>query len=172
MGLFSRFASKRSTANEPQFSATVLAIVAPATGNVVTLESTSDPAFSGRAMGDGVAIVPSEGTIVAPVSGTVGAIFPTGHAFAVATDDGATQVMVHIGIDTVQLDGTGFTAHVAQGERVSAGQPVVTIDLEKIAAAGFDPTTFVVVCERAAGTSLREHETGPVAAGDELLWLS
>ena len=172
MGLFSRFASKRSTANEPQVSAAALAIVAPATGNVVTLESTSDPAFSGRAMGDGVAIVPSEGTIVAPVSGTVGAIFPTGHAFAVATDDGATQVMVHIGIDTVPLDGTGFTAHVAQGERVSAGQPVVTIDLEKIAAADFDPTTFVVVCERAAGTSLREHETGPVAAGDELLWLS
>lgn len=172
MGLFSHFASKRSTANEPQVSAAALAIVAPATGNVVTLESTSDPAFSGRAMGDGVAIVPSEGTIVAPVSGTVGAIFPTGHAFAVATDDGATQVMVHIGIDTVQLNGTGFTAHVAQGERVSAGQPVVTIDLEKIAAAGFDPTTFVVVCERAAGTSLREHEAGPVAAGDELLWLS
>ena len=172
MGLFSRFASKRSTANEPQVDASVLAIVAPATGSVVTLESTSDPAFSGRAMGDGVAIVPTEGTIVAPVSGTVGAIFPTGHAFAVATDDGATQVMVHIGIDTVQLNGTGFTAHVAQGERVSAGQPVVTIDLKKIADAGFDPTTFVVVCERAAGTSLREHEAGPVSAGDELLWLS
>ena len=82
---------------------------------MVSLESTSDPAFSGRAMGDGVAIVPTEGTIVSPVSGTVGAIFPTGHAFAVATDDGATQVMVHIGIDTVQLGGTGFTAHVAQG---------------------------------------------------------
>lgn len=80
--------------------------------------------------------------------------------------------MVHIGIDTVQLGGTGFTAHVAQGERVSAGQPVVTIDIDKISAAGFDPTTFVVVCERAAGTSLREHEDGPVAAGDELLWLS
>lgn len=172
MGLFSRFASKRSTANEPEVSAPALAIVAPATGSVVTLESTPDPAFSGRAMGDGVAIVPSEGTIVAPVSGTVGAIFPTGHAFAVAADDGTTQVMVHIGIDTVQLNGTGFTAHVAQGERVSAGQPVVTIDLEKIAEAGFDPTTFVVVCERAAGTSLREHETGSVAVGDELLWLS
>lgn len=109
-------------------------------------------------MGDGVAIVPTEGTIVSPVSGTVGAIFPTGHAFAVATDDGATQVMVHIGIDTVQLGGTGFTAHVAQGERVSAGQPVVTIDIDKISAAGFDPTTFVVVCERAAGTSLREQD--------------
>lgn len=78
MGLFSRFASKRSTSNESQVNTNVLTIVAPATGKVVSLESTSDPAFSGRAMGDGVAIVPTEGTIVSPVSGTVGAIFPTG----------------------------------------------------------------------------------------------
>lgn len=172
MGLFSRFSSSLSKSNESQVNEAKLTIIAPVAGEVVALESTEDAAFSGRAMGDGVAIVPSSGEVVAPVSGTVGAIFPTGHAFAVAADDGTTQVMVHIGIDTVQLEGEGFVAHVAQGERVSAGQPVVSVDLEKVASAGFDPTTFVVVCERADGTSVREHAAGKVASGDELLWLS
>lgn len=172
MGLFSRLASMRSSSNEQQVKTSEFAIMAPATGNVVALESTTDPAFSSRAMGDGVAIVPTAGQIVSPVTGTVGAIFPTGHAFAIVTEDGATQVMVHIGIDTVRLKGRGFTTHVAQGDYVRSGQPIVTIDLDEVSAAGFDPTTFVVVCERRANTSVREHEEGSVSAGDELLWLS
>lgn len=172
MGLFSRLASKRSGSNDSQVRGGELAILAPVAGRVVALESTNDPAFSGRAMGDGVAIVPTSGEIVAPISGTVGAIFPTAHALAIAADDGSTQVMIHIGIDTVELGGAGFTAHVAQGERVSAGQPLVSVDLDEVAAAGFDATTFVVICERAADTSVREHGDGPVSAGEALLWLS
>lgn len=172
MGLFSRFSSKRTSSNNSQAEAGELAILAPVTGRVVTLESTSDPAFSGRAMGDGVAIVPASGEIVAPVSGIVGAIFPTAHALAIVTDDGSTQVIIHIGIDTVKLEGAGFTAHVAQGDRVRAGQPLVSVDLDEVSSAGFDATTFVVVCERADGTSVREHASGPVSAGDGLLWLS
>ena len=167
MRLFSKLFTKEADTSAPAPS-----VLYPVAGTLADISTVADQAFASKAMGDGVAIVPTEGAVIAPVSGTVDALFPTGHAFAVATDDGATQVMVHIGIDTVQLGGAGFTAHVAQGERVSAGQPVVTIDIDKISAAGFDPTTFVVVCERAAGTSLREHEDGPVAAGDELLWLS
>lgn len=179
MGFFSRFASKHAAnetavepANESQVTGNELAILSPVSGTVVALESTSDPAFSGRAMGDGVAVVPSAGEVVAPVSGTVGAIFPTGHAFAVATDDGRAQVMVHIGIETVRMEGEGFAAHVSQGDRVRAGQPVVSVDFEKVAAAGYDPTTFVVVCERVEGTSVRECPGGSVSAGDEVLWLS
>lgn len=172
MGLFSRFLSKRANLGDSKAEAGELTVLAPVTGRVVTLESTSDPAFSSRAMGDGVAIVPTSGEIVAPVSGTVGAIFPTAHALAIAADDGSTQVMIHIGIDTVKLDGAGFTAHVAQGDRVSAGQPLVSVDLDEVASAGFDATTFVVVCERADGTSVRERASGPVSAGEGLLWLS
>ena len=165
MGFFSRFASKRSPKDQT-------AILAPLTGEVVALEQTSDPVFSGRAMGDGVAIRPTSGEVKAPVAGTVGAIFPTAHALAIETDDHTVQVMVHIGIDTVELQGKGFTAHVAQGDHVTAGQLLVSVDLDVVRTAGFDPTTFVVLCERPADKSLREHEAGPVSVGDELLCLS
>lgn len=169
MGFFSRLAGRVSASQKED--ATVL--VAPVSGEVVTLESTGDPAFSSRAMGDGVAIVPDSKTnalpVLAPVSGTVAALFPTGHAFAIMADDGATQAVVHIGIDTVKMAGEGFCARVSQGDRVAAGQPVVDVDLQKVELAGCEPTTFVTVCERAEGTSLREHAVGPVSAGDELL---
>ena len=80
--------------------------------------------------------------------------------------------MVHIGIDTVKLNGEGFQALVAQGDHVDAGQPVVKIDLSAIRAAGFDPTVFVVACERAEGSALRERAAGPVAAKEPVSWLS
>ena len=114
----------------------------------------------------------SEFEILAPVSGTVAALFPTGHAFAISSDNSSAQVMVHIGIDTVKLNGEGFQALVAQGDHVDAGQPVVKIDLAAIRAAGFDPTVFVVACERAEGSTLRERAAGPVAAKEPVSWLS
>ena len=122
-------------------------------------------------MGDGVAVVPQEGTVCAPVSGTVAALFPTEHALGIMSDDSSAQVMLHIGIDTVKLEGKGFHALVAQGDHVDAGQPLV----ERCAAfraAGFDPTVFVIVCERSEKSTLREHASGPVAVKEPVVWLS
>lgn len=192
MGLFSRLASKLSVANEGQVpgieggfsgaqtdtsaAARAAAILAPVAGRLLPLEQTSDPVFSSRAMGDGVAIEPAAGagaqTVVAPISGVVGAIFPTAHALAIASDDGSYQVMIHIGVDTVQLEGAGFEAHVAQGDHVEQGQPLVSVDVDRVRAAGCDATVFVVLCERAEGTELRERAAGPVDALDQVLWLN
>lgn len=112
-------------------------------------------------MGDGVAVVPQEGTVCAPVSGTVAALFPTEHALGIMSDDSSAQVMLHIGIDTVKLEGKGFHALVAQGDHVDA-----------VRAAGFDPTVFVIVCERSENSTLREHASGPVAVKEPVVWLS
>ena len=169
MGFFSRL---MGGAREQADKASEFEILAPVSGELVPLEKTADPVFSGRAMGDGVAVDPDGETILAPVSGTVAALFPTGHAFAISSDNSSAQVMVHIGIDTVKLNGEGFQALVAQGDHVDAGQPVVKIDLSAIRAAGFDPTVFVVVCERAEGSTLRERAAGPVAAKEPVSWLS
>ncbi|MFR3451113.1 MAG: PTS glucose transporter subunit IIA [Collinsella sp.] len=106
-------------------------------GTVMDISEVNDPVFAGKAMGDGIAIVPSEGVLVAPISGTVEALFPTGHALAIK-DEAGMGVMLHIGIDTVDMKGDGFIARIAQGDRVEAGQILVEFDREKIAAAGFE----------------------------------
>lgn len=147
-------------------------ILAPVSGELVNLEKTNDPAFSSRAVGDGVAVVPQEGTVCAPVSGTVAALFPTEHALGIMSDDSSAQVMLHIGIDTVKLEGKGFHALVAQGDHVDAGQPLVEVDFDVVRAAGFDPTVFVIVCERSESSTLREHASGPVAVKEPVIWLS
>ncbi len=170
MGFFSHLMGKQQNIAKP--ASTPSEILSPVTGELMTLESTSDAAFSSRAMGDGIAVKPLDGHVVAPVSGTVEAIFPTAHALAIAADTNEAQVMVHIGIDTVEMGGAGFTARVAQGDHVEAGQPLVDIDLHAIECAGFDPTTFCVVCERASGSLIKERKPGPVAAGETVIWLS
>jgi PTS system glucose-specific IIA component len=169
MGFFSRLmggSDKQATATS-EFE-----ILAPVSGELVNLENTNDPAFSSRAAGDGVAVVPQEGTVCAPVSGTVAALFPTEHALGIMSDDSSAQVMLHIGIDTVKLEGKGFHALVAQGDHVDAGQPLVEVDFDAVRAAGFDPTVFVIVCERSENSTLREHASGPVAVKEPVVWLS
>lgn len=171
MGLFSRFMGKADKPGGPVNTAP-LEILSPASGTLVSLEATPDPAFSSRSMGDGVAIKPSDGCIVSPLTGTVVALFPTAHALAVAADANDTQVIVHIGIDTVNMKGEGFTALVAQGDHVVAGQPLVDVDLLAIEKAGYDPTTFCVVCERPETSSVRERSAGPLTLGEPIIWLS
>ena len=100
------------------------------------------------------------------------ALFPTEHALGIMSDDSSAQVMLHIGIDTVKLEGKGFHALVAQGDHVDAGQPLVEVDFDAVRAAGFDPTVFVIVCERSENSTLREHASGPVAAKEPVIWLS
>ena len=134
MGFFSRL---MGGSDEQKTATSEFEILAPVSGELVHLEKTNDPAFSSRAVGDGVAVVPQEGTVCAPVSGTVAALFPTEHALGIMSDDSSAQVMLHIGIDTVKLEGKGFHALVAQGDHVDAGQPLVEVDFDAVRAAGF-----------------------------------
>ncbi len=122
-------------------------ILSPLAGNVVNLKDISDVAFSSGSLGQGVAIEPTEGKLVAPVSGTVSALFPTHHAIGITTETGA-EVLIHIGMDTVQLEGKHFKAHVTQGEFVEKGQLLIEFDLDAIKRSGRALTTPVIVTNR------------------------
>lgn len=119
-------------------------VVSPLNGEVLELSEVKDAAFSSGALGLGVAIEPSEGKLVAPVNGTVSALFPTKHAIGITTDSGA-DLLIHIGMDTVQLEGKFFTAHVSQGDYVKTGQLLIEFDMEQIKEAGKPLTTPIVV---------------------------
>jgi PTS system N-acetylglucosamine-specific IIA component, Glc family (TC 4.A.1.1.2)/PTS system N-acetylglucosamine-specific IIB component, Glc family (TC 4.A.1.1.2)/PTS system N-acetylglucosamine-specific IIC component, Glc family (TC 4.A.1.1.2) len=113
----------------PNATATVAALVSPVTGEVVALEQVPDEAFASKAVGDGVAVKPTEKTVVSPAAGTIVKIFNTNHAFCLETEKGA-EIVVHMGIDTVALNGQGFTRLVEEGAEVVAGQPVLEMDLD------------------------------------------
>ncbi|KQR23342.1 PTS sugar transporter subunit IIA [Microbacterium sp. Leaf151] len=124
-------------------------ILSPLVGTVLPLSAVPDPLFAQGAMGPGVAIDPPADVVdaVAPIDGTLLQVFP--HAFVVVADDGLA-VLVHLGLDTVQLQGQGFTAFAAKGDRVSAGTPVIAYDVPAIRAAGLSSVVSVVVLERSA----------------------
>ncbi|MDN5571734.1 MAG: beta-glucoside-specific PTS transporter subunit IIABC [Propionibacteriaceae bacterium] len=119
-------------------------VTSPVTGRIVELADLSDPVFASGAMGPGVGVVPIDGEILSPVTGTVIVAMKTGHAFGIRTDDGV-ELLVHVGVDTVKLNGKGFSNPVVKGARVAAGQTLVTADLDTIAAAGYDPTVILIV---------------------------
>lgn len=134
-----------------------------ADGQVVALEQVKDPVFAQKMMGDGFAVEPANGNIVSPVSGTVSSIFPTKHAFGIVTEAGL-EVLVHIGLDTVSLEGKPFTVHVAEGQKVAAGDLLVTADLNAIRAAGRETSTVVVFTNGDAIKSVKLEKTGSLAA--------
>ncbi len=108
------------------------------------LEDIEDQAFNSGALGLGIAIEPTEGEVFAPVSGSVTSLFPTHHAIGITSDEGA-EILIHVGMDTVRLEGEHFTAHVKQGDRIERGQQLISFDIEKIKEAGYPLTTPVVV---------------------------
>jgi beta-glucoside PTS system EIICBA component len=119
-------------------------VLSPLTGKIVPLQKVNDPAFSTEAMGKGVAILPTEGKVYSPVTGVVTTLFPTGHAIGLTSND-QTEVLIHVGLDTVKLEGQYFTKHVKQGDKVEQGQLLVEFDLEKIKEAGYDTTTPIII---------------------------
>ncbi|OFT19875.1 N-acetylglucosamine-specific PTS transporter subunit IIBC [Dermabacter sp. HMSC08H10] len=123
----------------------------PLQGTIVQLENVPDSTFADRLLGGGVAIDPSGSQVVAPAAGVVSQAFPTGHAVALTLDDGA-EVLIHVGLDTVKMNGEGFTLHVKNGDRVVAGQPLVDFDRAKIEAAGYKAITPVVILGHADST--------------------
>lgn len=127
------------------------AILSPVAGRLMNLEATGDPVFASRALGEGVGVVPEtagETAVLAPVSGTLKTVARTGHAFGIKTDDGI-EVLVHVGIDTVNMDGEGFVVAVGKGERIAAGEPLATVDFGKVAAAGHSVVVVVTVVNAA-----------------------
>ncbi|WP_100486781.1 beta-glucoside-specific PTS transporter subunit IIABC [Sporolactobacillus pectinivorans] len=142
-------------------------IQSPLEGKAVPLKTVSDPVFSSEAMGKGVGIEPAAGKVVAPVDGEVTVAFPTGHAYGIKSDNGA-EILIHIGINTVQLNGKYFEPKVEKGTKVHKGDLIATFDVDKIKEAGYDTTTMVLV------TNTGDYEavvpsTGNTASGDEVI---
>ena len=131
----------------------------PIVGEVVALSEVNDPVFSSGVMGQGIAVKPSKGVVYAPADAEIAIAFPTGHAYGLKTDNGA-EILIHVGIDTVSLNGEGFEAKVSQGDRVSAGDIIGTFDSEVIAANGLDDTTMVIITN-----TMDYAEVTPIATG-------
>ncbi len=159
------------TANAPADS-TVPAgdaiVTAPVAGTSVPLAEVNDKVFASGAMGKGLGILPADGRIVSPVSGTVIAVTKTGHAFGITSDDGV-EVLVHIGIDTVQMKGEGFTPQVARGQHVAQGDLLALVDLAAVEKAGFDPTVVTIVTNSASLGQVDAITGRALAAGDPAL---
>ena len=149
--------------NAVQFKGLTEEVYSVADGEVIALEQVKDPVFSQKMMGDGFAVEPANGNIVSPVSGTVSSVFPTKHALGLVTEAGL-EVLVHIGLDTVSLEGKPFTVHVAEGQKVAAGDLLVTADLDAIREAGRETSTIVVFTNADAIQSVKLEQTGSLAA--------
>ncbi|HFR3775605.1 TPA: sucrose-specific PTS transporter subunit IIBC [Streptococcus suis] len=143
-------------------------LVSPLSGNVVALENVNDPVFSSGAMGKGLAVKPSEGVVYAPADAEVTIAFETGHAYGLKTASGA-EILIHIGIDTVSMNGNGFEKLVAAGDKVAAGTPIAKFDAAKIAEAGLDDTTMIIVTNTADFTEVSPLAEGTIAHGADFL---
>ncbi|NQL66520.1 PTS transporter subunit EIIC [Streptococcus suis] len=143
-------------------------LVSPLSGEVVALENVNDPVFSSGAMGKGLAVKPTEGVVYAPADAEVTIAFETGHAYGLKTATGA-EILIHIGIDTVSMNGNGFEKLVAAGDKVKAGTPLAKFDAAKIAEAGLDDTTMIIVTNTADFTEVAPLAEGTIAHGADFL---
>lgn len=144
-------------------------ILAPIAGHAVTLEETGDAVFSSKALGEGLGIAdPKDSKVVAPVSGVLKTVAKTGHAYGIKTDDGV-EVLVHIGIDTVKMNGEGFTVAVAKGQRVNAGDLLATVDFDKVRAAGHPTVTVMTVTNSKKLGGVTPRTGIDVKAGDAVI---
>lgn len=169
-------AVENNAANQKKDSQTVAAqtkqvtIFSPLNGEVVPLSNIKDAAFASGALGDGVAIEPSEGKLFAPVTGKVTALFPSNHAIGFTTDEGV-ELLIHIGMDTVELGGKYFTSHVKMDSQVEKGQLLIEFDIQKIRQEGLVLTTPVVVTNHAEYTLAKTSQT-QIKSGDQLIELN
>lgn len=145
-------------------------VESPIAGEVIALNKVKDEVFATEAMGKGCAIIPAEGKVTAPFDGTVEAIFPTGHAIGLKRDDGL-EVMIHIGMDTVELNGKFFEANVKQGAQVKRGDLLISFDISGIKEAGYDTTTPVLVTNADDYSSIRTENKTNVSRNEALLYV-
>lgn len=146
-------------------------LCAPVSGEVVALSQVNDPTFAMEMVGKGVAIRPAGNTIVAPCTCTVDMVFETGHAITLVTAWGA-EILIHIGLDTVKLQGAHFSVKAKTGDKVEKGDLLIEFDREAIAAAGYDTVTPMVVCNPDAFSAFHIHTEKTVAAGDPVIELT
>lgn len=161
--MFNIFKQKKSTPDVPADTSHFLAAVAD--GTLISITDVPDEVFSHKILGDGYAIQPSSGSICSPAKGTVTEVYDTGHAYCITSDDGL-EILVHIGIDTVELKGDGFSSIVKKGDSVSSGSPLAVADLKKIRTRGYKTTTMVVITNTDAIKSFALSEKTNVRAGD------
>ncbi len=140
----------------------------PVSGQAIKLEDVNDQVFSSKLMGNGAAIVPSDTTIYAPVSGTITVAYETKHAYGIKSDNGA-GILIHLGIDTVNLKGQYFDSKVSQGQHVTAGEALGSFEIEKIIDAGYDPTLIMAITNTADFANVEPIETDQVKNGDPLV---
>lgn len=152
----------------PAAAATTTVVNAPVAGHVISLDETGDPVFASRALGEGVGIQPADSTVVAPVSGVLQTVAETGHAFGIKTDDGV-EVLVHVGIDTVKMNGEGFDVKVKANEHVNAGDNLVVVDFDKVKKAGYSTTTLMTVLNTVAFASVTPKTGVDVKAGESVI---
>ena len=152
----------------PAAAATTTVVNAPVAGHVISLDETGDPVFASRALDEGVGIQPADSTVVAPVSGVLQTVAETGHAFGIKTDDGV-EVLVHVGIDTVKMNGEGFDVKVKANEHVNAGDNLVVVDFDKVKEAGYSTTTLMTVLNTVAFASVTPKTGVDVKAGESVI---
>ena len=146
-------------------------IMAPVEGEAVPLNQVSDPTFGEEILGKGIAIKPSVGKVYAPCDATVDMMFETGHAVSLVADFGA-EILIHVGLDTVNLQGKHYTVHCAAGDKVKQGQLLIEFDAASIAAEGYDTITPVIICNTADYSTFETHVGKAVTNADAVIELA
>lgn len=143
-------------------------LVSPLQGEIKPIEQATDASFASKALGSGFVIVPEKGEVVSPVTGTVETVFPSGHAIGIISDTGI-EVLIHIGIDTVELEGQGFKPLVEKGQSVVQGEKILEVDLEKVAEAGYSIESFVTVTNSDQFLDVLSQQEGHVKLNDKVM---
>ena len=164
MGFFSKLFGKSEAKNEN-------GIFAPVAGQAVPVSEVPDPTFSSGMLGNGIAIIPTEGKVYAPCNATVDMMFTTGHAVSLVADNGA-ELLIHVGLETVALEGKPFTVHVQNGQKVSKGDLMIEVDLEAVKAAGLNTITPVLVCNSSDFTTFNKSTGKAVTNADVVIDLA
>lgn len=146
----------------------IIQIGCPIEGEVVSIKEVNDPTFSQEILGKGIAIKPKNGRVVSPVDGEIAMVFETKHALSLITDEGV-EILIHIGLDTVNLKGENFTSYVNSGDKVKAGQLLVEFDMDKIIGAGYDTITPMVICNTFNFSQVKENNLGSVKELDSVI---
>lgn len=161
-------AEAASTTDKPAATTdAALELVVPVSGTVEDITKVPDEMFAAKTLGDGMAIVPSQGMLYSPVDAEVTMVFKTRHAIGLTCANGA-EILIHVGIDTVKMDGDGFTSHVSTGDHVGVGDELISFDIDKIEKAGFDPTVCIIVSNGADFSVENKAQEGAATVGDAL----
>ena len=173
--IFSKILNKNDDLNKNQYTLPLredgkkqFPIFSPLKGEILELSKVSDQTFSTGCMGQGIAIIPDEGKLFSPVKGKVVSIFPTKHAFCIQCDDGM-ELLIHIGIDTVMLNGKGFKSLVSNGDSIEVGTPLLEFDLNLIKSSGYETTTLIIITNSSMYSEIIDNKEKNIDVSNLLL---